>query len=523
MRHVPNNRRSFLSNIGHGMLIAGIGYSAARALELTPAWAEDAGPERLSFGSHERLVGLMQETPADRLLPQLVQMHRAGTDLRDLISAAALANTRAFGGEDYVGFHTFMALMPAYRMAQALPSERAALPVLKVVYRNSLRLQETGHSTEDTLHPVAAATPPPVSPLTTAIREAIHRGDKAAAEQALAAAAGVSAETAWSDLLPTVQEAPEVHRIVLAHRAWDMLNLVGAEHAETMLRQSVRYCIRGEQPRTKHFGHVPDLLTQTLEQHKLLARKPGKRKADDAWIEAMVGTLFTSSPEQAADAVGAALAEGISAASVCEAVCLTANQLVLRDRGRRPAEAQPNKPEGSTHGDSIGVHASDSANAWRHVAAASNARNATASLVLAGWQVAHDRVVRGGDFQQWPPHPLPEHLEAVTTEEPSRLLAEMDGAIREQNQEGVCAVVHRYLELGHPAKPVFDTMLRYATSEDGALHAEKYFWTVSDEFMQTRPAFRNRQLVALARVTASQYGTPAPGYEEACELMGCEV
>ncbi len=40
------------------------------------------------------------------------------------------------------------------------------------------------------------------------------------------------------------------------------------------------------------------------------------------------------------------------------------------------------------------------------------------------------------------------------------------------------------------------------------------------EFAVARPAFRWRHLVALARVTASEYGFPAPGYGEACELLG---
>ena len=47
-------------------------------------------------------------------------------------------------------------------------------------------------------------------------------------------------------------------------------------------------------------------------------------------------------------------------------------------------------------------------------------------------------------------------------------------------------------------------MLRkYAISEDGALHAEKYYRTVTEEFNSTRPAFRWRQLTALARVTGA--------------------
>jgi hypothetical protein len=62
-------------------------------------------------------------------------------------------------------------------------------------------------------------------------------------------------------------------------------------------------------------------------------------------------------------------------------------------------------------------------------------------------------------------------------------------------------------------------LLRYAVSEDGALHAEKYYRTVSEEFASTRPAYRWRQLVALARVTASEYGRPAPGIAQAKELL----
>jgi hypothetical protein len=57
-------------------------------------------------------------------------------------------------------------------------------------------------------------------------------------------------------------------------------------------------------------------------------------------------------------------------------------------------------------------------------------------------------------------------------------------------------------------------------SQDGALHAEKYYRTATEEFKMARPAFRWRQVVSLARVTASEFGYPAPGYAEARELLG---
>ena len=205
--------------------------------------------------------------------------------------------------------------------------------------------------------------------------------------------------------------------------------------------------------------------------------------------------------------------------AVGEAISLAANQLVLRDVGRTAREVRPDKPPGSVHGDSIGVHACDSANAWRNMVRACNRRNAVASLILGAYQVALDRVDRGGDFLHWEPWPHAEHLEKVRQVAPERLLAEAEAAIRGNDQARACALVHRYGELDRPARPVFDLLLRYAVSEDGALHAEKYYRTVAEEFAATRPAFRWRQLVALARVTASEYGRPAPGYAESRELL----
>jgi hypothetical protein len=73
--------------------------------------------------------------------------------------------------------------------------------------------------------------------------------------------------------------------------------------------------------------------------------------------------------------------------------------------------------------------------------------------------------------------------------------------------------------LGHAPRPVFDLLLRYAVSEDGALHAEKFYRTVSEEFAATRAAFRWRYPVALARVTASEFGRPAAGMAEARALL----
>src|SRR6185369_10595079 len=111
---------------------------------------------------------------------------RAGTDLRRVVAAAALANARTFGGEDYVGFHTMMALAPALHMAQELPAELQPLPVLKVLYRNTNRIQERGGRKEEALRSVKPARESEGPASGEALREAVRNRKVDAAERTLA-------------------------------------------------------------------------------------------------------------------------------------------------------------------------------------------------------------------------------------------------------------------------------------------------------------------------------------------------
>jgi len=112
-----------------------------------------------------------------------------------------------------------------------------------------------------------------------------------------------------------------------------------------------------------------------------------------------------------------------------------------------------------------------------------------------------------------------ERVRALLGAKKEVLLRDAEGAIKDKDQARASALIHAYGEQKLPERPVFDLLLRYAVSQDGALHAEKYYRTCSEEFAAARPAFKWQQLVALARVTASEYGFPAPGYAQACRLL----
>jgi hypothetical protein len=508
-------RREFLADVGRGALLVTLGPSIVSEWGLRGVAAGEA-TERLTFGSLEPLVTLMQETDADALLPLLVGRIRAGTDLRTITAAAALANARQFGGHDYTGYHALMALAPAWRMSLESPVGHEALPVLKVAYRSTAQIREKGGAAKEVLRPVEPSALPEGRDAGEILREAVRAGESGDAERPFAAIVRTGPRPAFDALLTAVQDHTEVHRVVLACRSWDLLDVTGPQHAETLLRQSVRYCV-GQSGRS---NPIRQLLPELFAEHGLLDRAPGAVAVDDAWIAQTSRAIFEGTPAEAAERAAAALAKGIAPSAVGEAITLAAVELVLRDPGRGGDAARPGKEAGTVHGDSIGVHGCDSANAWRRLALAGSARNTFACLIAGAFQVAADRTDRGGDFLQRTPHPLADEAKAIEVDDPAALLRETDAAIRENRQGRACALTARYEALGHPPRALLDLLLRYAVSEDGALHAEKYYATATEEFAATRPAFRGRHLVALARVTASAYGRRAPADSEARRLLG---
>jgi len=504
------NRREFLVEVGQGMLAALIGPGLAAEMGLAGRTeAEEVArqtPEAL-----ERLVALLQETPPGNLMPTLVGQLQKGVSLRDLVAAGAVCNARAFGGHDYDGYHTFMALAPSFAMSQELSDKERALPIFKVLHRNSRTMGSGPGKRPNRLPPVEAAELKGDQPAGKLLVEAIRARKTDEADRIfIAAAKKGSLEDAYNELQDIVHEDTNVHRVVLAWRSWETIGFTGQEHARTLLRQSIHFCVDESQRNNP----IQTVLPKLMEKYRLMEKAIGKKTADDAWVDQLSKTVYGANRAQAAEAVAAALAEGYSPEVVGEALSVACSRLVLGDPGRDKSD-NPAKPIGSVHGDSVGVHASDSANAWRHIARVSNARNTFASLVAGAYHTAGQN---GRQMKEFYPHAA--DLEPIREKDPAALLKLIDEAIRAKDQRRVCALAHTYGQQGHEARALFGLLLRFAISEDGALHAEKYYRTVSEEFTSVRPAFRWGHLVSLARVTASEYGRPAPGVEEARKLLG---
>ena len=507
------NRREFLESVGCGMLIAGLGPTLAQEMGLATAAASEAAP--LTFGPYDALVDLLQSTPPTKLQPILVSKLQSGdVNLKQLMAAGALANAEAFGGEDYTGFHTAMAMLPALGMTELLSTERQPLPILKVLYRNSAQIQALGGPSKKTLREMHAAEEATVENRELAIRDACRVADFDKAETLFAPLAGASLDVAFNTLQPVMQDDINVHRFVFAHRTRGLADLLGTDYAYTILRQCVRFCCEHERSRISRKGAespIRALLPKLVDQYKLAAPRFGARDPGDATVEELARTIYQGPPARSAEAAAAALAEGISPEVVGEAISLASNMLVLKQ----------GPEQWRSHGDSAGVHSSDATNAFRNMARVSQPTHAASGLVVAAYHVAVHTPFKGEAY------PTEGHRSVIKTIDPGKLLDEAEEAIKNNNQGRAAAAIAIYGDQGHSPEAVFDRLLKYTISEDGRLHGEKYFQTVQEEFRTTRPAFRWRQLIGLARVTASaygydredKYGGRAPGYEQACQLL----
>jgi len=316
------------------------------------------------MAKYERLVELMRTTPAEQLQPMLAtRITKVQATLNELTAAGALANAVTFGGCDYVGFHTAIAMLPALAMSSQLHDGRQPLPVVKVLYRNAQQIQSVGGSSVTALHASNDAETLEHSTqgeVGERIRAACRNVDIDRGESLLACVSH-SPLNAFNALQPTMQDDLNVHRFVFAHRTFGLVRLLGNEFSHSILRQCVRFCADQERKRLdRNYPESPirAFVPMMLDQYRLSERSLGTKDPGEAAVDELSRIIYQTSREQAAEAAAAALADGIDPEVVGKAISLTSNLYVLRQGDDKLR----------THGDSPGVHASDASNAWRNMA-----------------------------------------------------------------------------------------------------------------------------------------------------------
>src|SRR6185436_18336758 len=127
---------------------------------------------------------------------------------------------------------------------------------------------------------------------------------------------------------------------------------------------------------------------------------------------ALSRTIYEGPADRSAEAVAAALADGIHPEAVGEAISLASNLLTLRQ----------GPDNWRTHGASAGVHSSDATNSWRNMARVTDSRHAVGGLIVAAYHSANHGSFKTGAY------PTDEHRALIKTRDAVALLAEAEDA-----------------------------------------------------------------------------------------------
>ena len=232
-----------------------------------------------------------------------------------------------------------------------------------------------------------------------------------------------------------MQDDINVHRFVFAHRTYGLAEPARARTMPTRScgSASASASITSRAASTNKHPESPirALMPKLLDQYKLAGKTLGTRDPGDAAVDELARTIYNGPPERSAEAVAAALAEGISPEVVGEAISLASNLLVLRQ----------GPDQWRTHGDSAGVHSSDATNAWRNMARIAEPQHAVSRPDRRG--LSRRRPTRRS---QTDAYPTAEHRAAIKATDAEGLLAEAEDAIRHNDQGRAAAAIAIYGE-----------------------------------------------------------------------------
>jgi len=333
------SRRRFLRDTATGALLAS---GALRFLSRLPdVRAADA---RLEAGAVrfrpeiEPLVRLLEDTPRERLLPEVAVRIRGGLGYKELLAALLLAGVRNIQPRP-VGFkfHAVLVVNSAHLASLASAGEDRWLPIFWALdYFKDAQARDVREG-DWTMGPASEAWVPGAAQARRAFTEAMDGWDE---QKADAAVAGF-VRTARPDEIFEVfcrygaRDFRDIgHKAIFVANSWRTLRYIGWEHAEPVSR-SLAYALldhEGDNPSRR--DAAPD--RPWRHNVRLAAQLRGELRRGDADAAAttdLLAVLRRASPEEACDAVVARLRKRADTQPVWDALFLGAGELLMRRPG----------------------------------------------------------------------------------------------------------------------------------------------------------------------------------------------
>jgi hypothetical protein len=481
--------------------------------------------QRVAYPAHiEPLVQFVEETTPDRIVAATHDKLAAGTSVKEMLLASALAVVRSSDlppGHHGGPLHPLAGLHAVRHMAARLPGEYAMLPVIQnVAVANK-------HIHSPAMGPFILAEAKPVSEKDSveatlaAFRAAVGRGVYNACDHYfLYLLERLSPMQVLEHLLQVAIPKNQLddHYFLFPVFTWRALEYLGWEYARFIGRAPVRYITRPSDPSSL------EEVDRLIDKHGLLERELRVKTGDDetAAVTALANEIgrcskFTEIPDMVAQALG----DGLSLEGVGEGLSVGGSTLFLRSQTGNPMD----------------VHINTGANTRRYLLRQPELSLRTKLQALLVWHTGPE--VRMAQRMLAPDiQPEPERVAALPSRTQDELLGEIAGLISSlpvgerlpaaglatwrstDEVKQAAALAQQYANREYAPEALITLLGKIACRDNFTeMHALKHHQATYEEFHATRPSLRWRHLVAAVQAAAISHGRIQDIYEHAAEVM----
>ena len=481
--------------------------------------------QRVRFPDHiEPLVQFVEETTPDRIVAATHDRLGAGTTVKDMLLASALAVVRSSDlppGHHGGPVHPLCGLHAVHHISARLSGEYAMLPVIQnVAVANK-------HIHSPAMGPYVLADAKPVSEnddveaTVKAFRTAVSRGVYNACDHYFLYLLDRLSPMQILELLLEVgvpKNQLDDHYFLFPVFTWRALELFGWDYAKFIGRAPVRYVTRPTNP-----AMMLDV-DELIKKHELLERDLRARTGDDetAAITALADEIgrcaeFGEIPAMLARALGG----GLSLEGAGEALSVGGSTLFLRSKTGNPMD----------------VHINTGANTRRYLLRQPELSLRTKLRALLMWHTGPE-VMMAQRMLAPEIQPEPERVAALPWHTQDDLLTEIEELISSlpvgerlpkaglatwrstDEVKQAAALAQQYADAGYAPEALITLLGKIACRDNFTeMHALKHHQATYEEFYATRPSLRWRHLVAAVQAAAISHGRIQDVYDHAAEVM----
>lgn len=472
----------------------------------------------------EPLVRFVEETAPAQIVARTHDRLAAGTPVRDMLLASALAVVRSSDlppGHHGGPLHPLAGLHAVRHIAARLPGEYARLPVIQnVAVANK-------HIHSPAMGPFILPEAQPVSEQDSA--EATLESFRAAASRGVYHACDhyylyllerLSPMQVLEHLLHVAIPKNQIddHYFLFPVFTWRALEYLGWQYAKYIGRAPVRYVTRPTMPASL------DEVDALIATFGLLERNIRAATGDDetAAITALADEIGRCSKfSEVPGMLARGLADGLSLEGAGEALSVGGSTLFLRSQTGNPMD----------------VHINTGANTRRYLLRQPELSLRTKLRALLVWHTGPE-VLMAQRMLAPGVHPEPARVAALPARGQDDLLADIAALIASlpvgerlpkanlatwrstDEVKQATALAQQYANAGYAPEPLITLLGKIACRDNFTeMHALKHHQATYEEFQATRPSLRWRHLVAAVQAAAISHGRIQDVYEHAAEVM----